>query len=281
MGGSSSQRCTDPAMSLINAFPVKELYTLECSDSFKKIPVIGKNQVPTNLRFNKSRPYHRRRRSRLEHAKRGLFKAMMHPSRLRGQLRNKLCWLKVGLPFLKTASMVTRGSKMAFGGVIGRDSVLWSVRRVMHMSLKSGARDKDYINRAMIHYHVKTGLTFKYRHYYEVLKDSPKWQEIALSKLSIESGGGSKRHKSSGSSSFNTESKDACINLNTNAGDNNEDEVREIQRLEVRDIVRAAGKNKGSKASGSSTMNDDALARLMVTEMTAQKKEQCEAFLKI
>ncbi|GJV64010.1 hypothetical protein Tco_1474838 [Tanacetum coccineum] len=40
---------------------------------------------------------------------------MMHPGRLRRQLRKKLCWLKVGVPFLKTASVVTRGRKMAFG----------------------------------------------------------------------------------------------------------------------------------------------------------------------
>ncbi|GJR71722.1 hypothetical protein Tco_0084087 [Tanacetum coccineum] len=37
--------------------------------------------------------------------------------------------------------------------------------------------------------------------------------------------GGSKRHKTSGFSSFNTESEEASINLNTNVGDNDEDEV--------------------------------------------------------
>ncbi|GJV04984.1 hypothetical protein Tco_1338553 [Tanacetum coccineum] len=36
-----------------------------------------------------------------------------------------------------------------------------------------------------------------------------------------------------------------------------------------------------SKASGSSTMNDDALARLMVTEMTAAKVAQREKFMKL
>ncbi|GJV80036.1 hypothetical protein Tco_1515906 [Tanacetum coccineum] len=35
----------------------------------------------------------------------------------------------------------------------------------------------------------------------------------------------SKRHKSSGSSSFNAESGEASINLNTNVGDNDEDDV--------------------------------------------------------
>ncbi|GKB89342.1 hypothetical protein Tco_0961614 [Tanacetum coccineum] len=40
-------------------------------------------------------------------------------------------------------------------------------------------------------------------------------------------------------------------------------------------------KNKGSKASGSSTMNDDALARLMVTELTAAEVAQREKFMEL
>nr|GEW52416.1 hypothetical protein [Tanacetum cinerariifolium]GEW55438.1 hypothetical protein [Tanacetum cinerariifolium] len=75
----------------------------------------------------------------------------------------------------------------------------------------------------------------------------------------VGSEGSSKRHKSSGFSSFNTESRDASINLNTTVAD--EDEVHEIRRPEGRDKARANAKNKGSKASGSSTMNDDELAR--------------------
>nr|GEX85215.1 hypothetical protein [Tanacetum cinerariifolium] len=109
----------------------------------------------------------------------------------------------------------------------------------------------------LIHSQVETGNTFKHQ-----------------------SEGGSKRHKSSGFSSFNTESGDASINLNTNAGKNDEDEVHEIRRTMDRDKARAA-KNKGSKASGSSTMNDDALARLMVTEMTTQEKEERLTFTEI
>ncbi|GKC98492.1 hypothetical protein Tco_1168767 [Tanacetum coccineum] len=48
-----------------------------------------------------------------------------------------------------------------------------------------------------------------------------------------------------------------------------------------RDKARAAAKNKGSKASGSSTMNDDALARLMVNEMTSAEVQQREAFIEL
>ncbi|GJW38532.1 hypothetical protein Tco_0064377 [Tanacetum coccineum] len=40
-------------------------------------------------------------------------------------------------------------------------------------------------------------------------------------------------------------------------------------------------KNKGSKSAGSSNVNEDALARLMVTEMTAHEKEERLAFLDI
>ncbi|GJS57465.1 hypothetical protein Tco_0652249 [Tanacetum coccineum] len=119
---------------------------------------------------------------------------------------------------------------------------------VMHMAHESRAGEEDYVQRAMIHYEVETGIPFKLQHCWEVLKDRPKWQEISLPKFSTGSG----------------------------------DEVQEIRRPEGRDKARAAGrKNKGSKALRSSTMNDDALARLMVTEMTTHETEQREIFLEI
>ncbi|GJR86751.1 hypothetical protein Tco_0210762 [Tanacetum coccineum] len=59
------------------------------------------------------------------------------------------------------------------------------------------------------------------------------------------------------------------------------DEDYEIRQSRGRDKARVAGKNERSKASGSSTVNEDALARLMVTEMTAQENEQREKFLEI
>ncbi|GKF41239.1 putative reverse transcriptase domain-containing protein [Tanacetum coccineum] len=139
---------------------------------------------------------------------------------------------------------------------------------VMRMAQESGAGDEDYVQRVMIHYEIETEIPFKLRHCWEILKDRPKWQEIAIPKISTGSEG-SKRHKSSGSSSFNTESGEASINLNTNVGDNDEDEVQKIRRPEGRDKARGVRKNKGSKASGSSTINEDALARLMVTEMAS------------
>nr|GEV69393.1 hypothetical protein [Tanacetum cinerariifolium] len=126
--------------------------------------------------------------------------------------------------------------------------------------------------------------SFKLRHCWEILKDRPKWQEIAISNFNTGSEGGSKRHKSSGSSSFNTESREASINLNTTVGDDNdEDEVQEIRRPQGRDKARAAGrkKNKGLKSVESSNVNEDGLAKLMVNEITSIQKEERLAFLDI
>ncbi|GJX12200.1 hypothetical protein Tco_0202059 [Tanacetum coccineum] len=145
--------------------------------------------------------------------------------------------------------------------------------------MESGAGDEDYVQREMIHYQDETGVPFKFRHCWDVLKDSPKFQEIAFPNFNQGSEGISKRHKSSGSSLFNTESGDASINLNTTVAD--EDEVLQIRRPEGRYKARAAAKNKRSKAPGSSTMNDDALAKLMVNEMTSAEVQQREAFMEL
>ncbi|GKD89418.1 hypothetical protein Tco_1364925 [Tanacetum coccineum] len=96
---------------------------------------------------------------------------------------------------------------------------------VMCMGSESGAGDADYVQRAMIHYEIDTGLPFKLRHYWKILKDHPKCQEIAIPSFNTGFEGGSERHKSTGSSSFNTESGEASINLNTNVDNNDEDEV--------------------------------------------------------
>ncbi|GKD40207.1 hypothetical protein Tco_1260414 [Tanacetum coccineum] len=67
-----------------------------------------------------------------------------------------------------------------------------------------------------------------------------------------------------------------------NARRQDEDEMQEIRRPEGRDKARAAGrKNKGTRSAGSSNVNEDAFARLMVTEMTTQEKEERLAFLDI
>ncbi|GKD49535.1 hypothetical protein Tco_1278511 [Tanacetum coccineum] len=57
---------------------------------------------------------------------------------------------------------------------------------VMRMSYESGADDEDYVNRALIHYQAENRNTFKYRHCWEVLKDSLKWKTQELPKFATE-----------------------------------------------------------------------------------------------
>ncbi|GJS77116.1 hypothetical protein Tco_0726997, partial [Tanacetum coccineum] len=54
--------------------------------------------------------------------------------------------------------------------------------------------------------------------------------------------------------------KEASINQNANVGDDDEDEVQEIRRPMGRDKAKDAVKNKGSRALGSSSTNDEAFA---------------------
>ncbi|GJT32027.1 cytosolic ascorbate peroxidase [Tanacetum coccineum] len=137
----------------------------------------------------------------------------------------------------RTYDMVVRKWKVVRPAVVRFYGIYSNVTR---MAQKSGAGDKDYIQKAMIHYQAECGLPFKFRHCWEVLKDSPKFQEIAFPNFNQGSQGSSKRHKSSGSSSFNAESGDASINLNNNVDD--EDDVKEIrdQRAETKRKIKAA-----------------------------------------
>ncbi|GKF47560.1 hypothetical protein Tco_0137362, partial [Tanacetum coccineum] len=95
-------------------------------------------------------------------------------------------------------------------------------------------------------------------------------------------------NKTFGSSSFNTESGDASFNLNVDVLDEDEIEVQEIPRTLGRDKARGL-KKKGAKSTGSSmNMTDEALARLMVSELATQtasamamKKEERAAYMEI
>ncbi|GJX95841.1 hypothetical protein Tco_0351639, partial [Tanacetum coccineum] len=97
-----------------------------------------------------------------------------------------------------------------------------------------------------------------------------------------------KKSKRSGSSSFNTESDDASFNLNVDVGDEDENEVQEIPRTMDRDKARGS-KKKGARSSGSSVnINDEALARLMVSELATQtasivtmRKKERAAYMEI
>ncbi|GJW85755.1 glutathione S-transferase T3-like protein [Tanacetum coccineum] len=306
MGGSTSQ----PPRSLINAFSLEELYTPDFSENTaywqepNPYEATGE-QVTTSPTKKKKATRNRQKRltqtddapwqiawtTEEEIALAKGWKAFSENSE-RGNARKKDgFWVEV-MEYMESKTKME--GRRTYDMVLGKwKSVRPAVVRfcgvynnVMRMAQESGAGDEDYVQKAMIHYQAETGLPFKFRHCWDVLKDSPKFADIAFPNLSQGSQGSNKRHKSSGSSSFNTESGDASINLNnTVAGDDevvaDDDEVQEIRRPVGRDKARAAAKNKGSKASASSTMNDDALARLVVNEMTAAEVEQREKFIEL
>ncbi|GKC50027.1 hypothetical protein Tco_1072772 [Tanacetum coccineum] len=117
----------------------------------------------------------------------------------------------------------------------------------------SGAGDQDYFEKALLDYEAEYGVPFGW-----ILN------------------------------SFNTESGDARINLNVDVGDDNEDEVQAVERPMGMDKAKGL-KKKGARVSGSSSStNEEALARLMVSELAmhnersmAMKKEELLAFLEI
>ncbi|GJS36228.1 hypothetical protein Tco_0534610 [Tanacetum coccineum] len=64
-----------------------------------------------------------------------------------------------------------------------------------------------------------------------------KWWDSEVPKFG-ENKNDAKRSKTSGSSSLNTKSRDASINLNVDAGDDDEVEVQELQRPIGRDKTK-------------------------------------------
>nr|GEW35690.1 ribonuclease H-like domain-containing protein [Tanacetum cinerariifolium] len=95
----------------------------------------------------------------------------------------------------------------------------------MRRAQESRTGDEDYFNRALLDYEAETGVPFKLRHCWEVLKGSPKWMQ-----------------------KFGK----ASINLNVDVGDDKEDEVQEIRRPINMDKAKGFMKKKGPRASGSS-----------------------------
>ncbi|GJW42267.1 hypothetical protein Tco_0071066 [Tanacetum coccineum] len=168
-------------MSLINAFLVEDLYTPEFSESLQENTGYWQEPNPHESPVEQVATSPTQNKKPKRNRQKRLIQSDDAP--------RQIPWTtKVGLPFSKTTIM-------------------------------SGAEDEYYVQRAMIHYQAKTGLLFKFRHCWDLLKDSPKWKEIALLNFNIGCEGCNKRHKSSGSISFNTESGDANINLNTSVAD--------------------------------------------------------------
>ncbi|GJS98373.1 ALP1-like protein [Tanacetum coccineum] len=204
MGGSSSQPRTVPAMSPINAFLIEDLYTPEFSESLQENT--GYWQEPNPHEY---------------------------PT-----IEEEIMLAKGWVAIFENSEHGNARKKDGFWG-----EVLVYIVTKRKRTAESGAGDEDYVQRVMIHYQAETGLPFKFRHCWDVLKDSLKWKEIALLNFNTGFEGGSKRHKSSGSSSFNTESEDASINLNTNVVDEDEDQKEEggpqcleTERLQLRSI---------------------------------------------
>ncbi|GJY80796.1 hypothetical protein Tco_0493547 [Tanacetum coccineum] len=133
----------------------------------------------------------------------------------------------------------------------------------MRMAQSSRAGDEDYFNKALVDYEVEFRVPFTLRHCWEVLRHSPKWWDQEVLKF-LTNKNDAKRSKKFGSSSFNTKFEDAM------------------------DKAKGLKKKVAGSSGSSSSMNDEALARLMLSELPTQnktvmamKKEECAAFLEI
>nr|GEV08757.1 hypothetical protein [Tanacetum cinerariifolium] len=139
---------------------------------------------------------------------------------------------------------------------VSKNSFIGNARKADGFGLRahaSGARDKDYFSMALLDNEVEYGVPFTLRHCWELVQHGV-W--------------------------------DASINLNVDARDDDEDDAQELQRPIGRDKAKGS-KKKGARSSrSSSSMNDEALARLMVSELVmhneraiAMKKEERTTFL--
>ncbi|GKB38496.1 hypothetical protein Tco_0883438, partial [Tanacetum coccineum] len=120
-----------------------------------------------------------------------------------------------------------------------------------------------------------------------VLRHSPKWWDQEVLKF-LTNKNDAKRSKKFGSSSFNTKFGDASINLNVSARDDDEDDVHVLPLPIDRDKAKGLKKKVVGSSGSSASMNDEALARLMLSELATQnktvmamKKEECATFLEI
>ncbi|GKF70410.1 hypothetical protein Tco_0203467, partial [Tanacetum coccineum] len=182
-------------------------------------------------------------------------------------MRMKLRCVNDGFTYLKIVPKVTQGKQMDFG------------QRIVELETKTTS----------IRHFLTMKLNLEYSLHFVIVgrfKISPKlWeQEVPKFLNPIVA----KRSKTSGSSSFNTESEDASFNLNVDAGDEDENEVQEVPRPMGRDKAKGS-KKKGVGSSGSSmNITDEELARLMVSELATQtasamamKKEERAAYMEI
>ncbi|GKD47796.1 hypothetical protein Tco_1276772 [Tanacetum coccineum] len=206
--------------------------------------------------LSKSRPHHRHRpnRSHLEDTKRGRIKTRRHPDAMHGLMRKKLRCVKVRFTYKKIAPLVTRGRsanfRLRFYGtwratkapsnrMYDMANGKWKTVRpnvarfcrvhdnVMRRAHASRAVDEDYFATTLLDYEAEYEVPFTLRHYWKVSRKSSILMGSEVPKFDGKKKD-TKRYKTYGSSSFNTESGDASINLNVDVGDDEEDEVEEL-----------------------------------------------------
>ncbi|GKE31912.1 hypothetical protein Tco_1451234 [Tanacetum coccineum] len=242
MGGSSSQPRTDPPRSSINAFPIEELYTLEFLESLQDNTAYWQEPNPYEAAGERVATSPTKKKATRNRQKRAI--------QIDDAPRQTAWTTEKEIALAKGWRAISENSQH---GNARKKYSFWCEVLAYIESKKNrkeiGAGDEYYVQRALIHYQDETGVPFKFRHCWDVLKDSPKFQEITFPNFNQGSEGSSKRHKKF-------------------------DDPRAGKK-------RAAAKNKGSKASGSSTMNDDALVRLMVNEMTSADVQQRDAFMEL
>nr|GEW33105.1 hypothetical protein [Tanacetum cinerariifolium] len=273
MGGSSSQTCTDPPMSHIHAFSIEDMYTLEFLDFFQQntgsFQETAREDSPDEVATS---PPKTKVGNTRKHA--GFWIEVLQYMQRKTKQYGRRTY-----DMMNEKWKTVRPAVVRFCGVYGN---------VMRRLQESGASNEYYYARAVVDYEAETVTTFKLRNCWEIVKDSLKWMQSEVSNFAGKSREGSKRYKTSRSSSFNIESREASINLNVDVGDYEKDKVPKIRRLVGRDKVKDSAKKKGSRASGPSSMNDEALARLIVSEIVTQdecaiemQKEERLAFLDI
>ncbi|GKB45866.1 hypothetical protein Tco_0896619 [Tanacetum coccineum] len=229
MGGSSSQPHTKQPMSLIHAFPTEDMYSPEFSNSFQHIGSfqrIAREDSPVEVAAPppKSKPTRGRQKRTIPN------KDAPRQTAWKNEEEIVLCkgWIHV--------------SKNSKKGNASKDAGFWTeVLQYIESKTKApGRRTYDMING-------------KWK--MEDLKGSPKWMDTEFPKF-LSNPQVSKRYKTSGSSSFNTESGDASINMNVDIHDDEEDEVQELRRPIGRDKAKGL-KKKGPRSSGSSSNTND------------------------
>ncbi|GJR21331.1 hypothetical protein Tco_0969858 [Tanacetum coccineum] len=239
MGGSSSQPHMQQPMSHIHSFPNEDMYKPEFFEDMYQNTACEDSPVEVTTHLAPAQP---------KSSQRGWIRMRMHPGALYGPMRKKLRCVKGKrkAPGHRTYDMVNAKWQ----------TVRWNMARfrgvhanVMLRAHANGAGDEDCFTTALLDF------------------------EAEFEKKDA------KRSNTSGFSSFYTKSGDASINLNVNAGDDDEDEVHELQRPISRDKAKGS-KKKGTGSSGtSSSMNDEALARLTVSEL-AMHNERAMSMMK-